>query len=550
MATDQPINVAAHLPRMARAQPDAPAVILQHGLDRYTQLSFKDLDVESNLLAAGLAQHDIGFGTRTVLMVKPSLEFFALTFALLKAGAVPVLIDPGLGLVHLKRCIADAEPQAFIGISKAQAARVILGWGSKSIRTRVTVGSRWFWGGTGYATVKKAGLAAPQFKLPEVKPDDPAAILFTSGSTGPPKGAVYTHSIFAAQVEALRQLYDITPGERDLATFPLFALFGPALGMTAIVPDMDASRPARAKPERLVAAIQKWNATNMFGSPALLDRLSRYGEMYALKLPSLKRVLSAGAPVEPVILERMQKLLAPGVEVFTPYGATEALPVASIGSAEVLNDTRHATARGAGICVGRVHGVDLRIIRIFDEPIAHWSDDLILPAGEVGEITVRGPVVTQSYFKRPEQTAASKIADGSGRFWHRMGDVGSLDSQGRLWMCGRKSHRVQTRAGLLFSVPCEAIFNQHAQVFRTALVGVGQALAQTPVLCVELVEGSRTKREQLTRELLELGAQHAHTRAIRNVLFHSGFPVDIRHNAKISREKLSLWAAKRVRSEN
>jgi acyl-CoA synthetase (AMP-forming)/AMP-acid ligase II len=255
----------------------------------------------------------------------------------------------------------------------------------------------------------------------------------------------------------------------------------------------------------------------------------------------------------------MTAMLNPDVEVFTPYGATECLPVASIGSREILVETRHKTDAGAGICVGRpVPEVEVAIIPITDEPIPTWDESLRMPPNQIGEITVTGPFVTRSYHARPEATALAKIASGESRpltthhspltkVWHRMGDVGYLDDRGRLWFCGRKAHRVTTIAGTLFTIPVEAVFNTHSAVYRTALVGVGPAGKQTPVLCVELEPSARgTDRKKVSRELLELGPKHEHTREIKTILFHTAFPVDVRHNAKIFREKLAAWAAKRI----
>ncbi len=377
-----------------------------------------------------------------------------------------------------------------------------------------------------------------------------AAIAFTSGSTGVPKGAVYTHGIFAAQVEILRRLYGIEPGEVDLPTFPLFALFGPLLGMTCVLPDMDPTRPAQVDPRKLIDTIKRFGVTNMFGSPALLDRVGRYGVDQEIKLPSLRRVISAGAPVHAAVLERFSRLLAPGVSIFTPYGATEAMPVCSISSAEILSETQARTAEGGGVCVGRpVAPVEASIIRITDTPIPIWSEDLVMPAGEIGEIVARGPVVTREYFRRPEATALAKIADPNhGGFYHRMGDLGYVDREGRLWFCGRKSQRVLTAGGPLFTIPCEAVFNTHPAVFRTALVGVGEPRSCRPVLCVELERGVPAPNlERLREELLALGTRWPHTRGIRTILFVSVFPVDTRHNAKIFREKFALWAARKLR---
>jgi acyl-CoA synthetase (AMP-forming)/AMP-acid ligase II len=377
---------------------------------------------------------------------------------------------------------------------------------------------------------------------------DAAAILFTSGSTGPAKGVLYEHGMFDAQVRYLRSHFGYAPTEVDLPTFPLFALFDAALGMTAVIPDMDFTRPGSVAPRNIIEPIVDHDVTHMFGSPALLDRVSRYGEAHGTVLPTLKRVMSAGAPVPPVVLKRMHTLLGPDAELHTPYGATEALPVASIGSREILEDTATQTARGAGTCVGRpMPGLDLRIIRIDDAPIADWSADLELPRGEIGEITVTGAVVTRGYHDNPEATAVAKIThEGSTR--HRMGDVGYLDASGRVWFCGRKSHRVVTITGTLFTVPCEAIFNQHPLVFRSALVGIGDAGRQRPVLCVQL-EKAKTRRDTaaLRDDLLRIAASHALTNDISTVLFHPSFPVDARHNSKIGRETLAVWAGARVR---
>jgi acyl-CoA synthetase (AMP-forming)/AMP-acid ligase II len=373
--------------------------------------------------------------------------------------------------------------------------------------------------------------------------DEVAAILFTSGSTGIPKGAVYRHGNFMAQVEMIRATYGIKPGEIDLPTFPLFALFDPALGMTTIIPDMDAANPAKVDPAKLHEAIENFGVTNMFGSPAVLRRLVDYGK----PLPrTLNRVLSAGASVRPVILDGMRKLLPEGVQVFTPYGATESLPVASIGSAELLGETRALTDQGAGICVGRpADGVKVDIIEITDTPIATWSEVKVLPAGQVGEIVARSPTVTSGYFNREQQTALAKIRGPNGETAHRMGDVGYFDERGRLWFCGRKSHRVVTPKGTLFTEQVEGVFNANQWGLRTALVGVKRNGVMEPALCIELGTASR---DEALKELKAIGGKHALTQGIQLLLPHGKpFPVDIRHNAKIFREKLAVWAAEQLK---
>lgn len=545
-------NIAETLTRMAERQPEAialrcPSGRAADGRTRYDHtVSYRELDHRSDAIAAGLAGHGIGRGTRTGVMVRPGPEFFAVMFALFKAGAVPVLVDPGIDRRALKAALAEARPEAFIGIPLAQAASLLLGWARADIRQRVTVGRRWFWGGPSLAQVERAGAAAiAATPAPSVTTDgdDVAAILFTSGSTGVPKGVVYRHRHFLAQIELLREAFAIAPGGVDMPTFPPFALFDPALGLASVIPDMDPTRPARADPARLVEAIARFGVDRLFGSPALMRVLADHGAA----LPSLRAVTSAGAPVPPDVVARMRSLLPADAGFWTPYGATECLPVAVIEGRE-LETTRSATESGAGTCVGRPLSANrVRIIAISDDGIDDWHSTVELAEGEIGEITVAGPTVTDAYFGRPEATRLAKIRehmpDGSMRIVHRMGDVGYFDRDGRLWFCGRKGQRVQTGADTLYTECVEPVFNRHPDVARTALVGVGPAGRQLPVLCVELDQRrNRHEHTRIREELLALGARVPVTAGLRTMLFHPGFPVDIRHNAKIGREALARWA--------
>jgi olefin beta-lactone synthetase len=597
-------NIAARMTEMARRYDkelliQAPGGRESSGVVVHEQMSGRTLDEDSDAIAMGLRAIGVERGTRAVLMVPPRLDFFTLVFAVLKAGVVSVLIDPGIGLRHLGRCCREATPEVFIGIPKAILAGRLLGWGRPSVRRWIGVApDRWrprLTGAIPLEIVRQEGLKLKEAGrgagviAERVPRDEPAAILFTSGSTGPPKGAIYTHGILNAQVDLIRDLFAIEPDEVDVCTFPLFALFGPVLGMHSIVPYMDPTRPARADPAHIVDALVSMGpgATNLFGSPALLRQLVRgddafrvkleclrkeASELASMRLPSLlddflarlvpangdapiklaklKRVVSAGAPVPASLIESMAARLVPPAQVHTVYGATEALPVASIGSDEILGETRHATDQGLGVCVGRpVPGIEVRIIRISDDPIPEWSDDLSVPVRTIGEIAVSGPVVTRAYFNRPEATRLAKIADPArSGLYHRMGDLGYLDDRGRIWFCGRKSHRVVLPDETLFTIPCEAIFKTHPDVFRSALVGVEQGGETIPVICIEPARRlSRSEEERVRRQLLERGAAFPHTRRIRAVLFHPAFPVDIRHNSKIFREKLAIWAGRRLR---
>ena len=512
-------------------------------------------------------------GTRLVLMVRPGLEFVALTFALFKSGAVIVLIDPGMGRKNLIRCLQEAEPEGFVAISPVQAMRTLLRRRFPRARLNVTVGRRWFWGGVTLGQLRKRQLRKlgdrSDQMLPTMEANDPATIIFTTGSTGPPKGVLYRHGNFDAQVTEIRDRYDIQPGEVDLPGFPLFGLFNAAMGVTTVIPDMDPTHPARVDPEKIIEAVDDWNVTQAFGSPAIWNRVGRYCETNGKRLPTVRRVLSAGAPVPADVLRRMTACIHPEGQMHTPYGATESLPVASISAREVLSETAEQTDQGAGVCVGRKFSqIDWKIIRIVDGPVPSIEEIEELPTDEIGELIVTGPQVTREYATRTEWNARSKIADGS-RVWHRIGDCGYFDSQQRFWFCGRVAHRVLTEEGPMYPVQCEAIFNSHPDVFRSALVGVGPSGKQRPVLIVERADGAMAidnvaidngvsdngasdngaDDTELIRELRQRALAHRLTQSILHFLMHRSLPVDIRHNAKIFREQLATWAAIRLEGE-
>ena len=544
------VNIASYLTHTAKIQPHKRAVVYPAGRDKkgrvaYSHLTFLQLDRESDCLAHGLTAAGVTHGTRTVLMVKPSLDFFSLIFALFKTGAVPVVVDPGMGIQRMLACFKSSRPEAFIGIPLAHVVRSVYPGFFKTVKTWITVGRRWFWGGLTLAQLRQS--PGSSYACAKTGRNDMAAILFTTGSTGPAKGAVYSHGNFDAQLKQIQTHLNMSSDEVDLSTFPLFALFYSALGITSVIPDMDPTRPARVNPERIIEAIDNQGVTNMFASPALLNRVGRYGQQNGILLPSLKRVISAGAPVSADNIERFSALLNDDAEIHTPYGATEAVPIISIKSREILGETRQLSENGHGICIGRpINNIDIRLIKISDDPIDTWTDDLAVSRGDIGEITVKGALVSRMYFENPTADALAKIREGN-EVRHRMGDLGWLDDKGRLWFCGRKSHRVISAEKTLYTIPCEAIFNNHPLVFRSALVGVGPRLQQRPVIIVEL-EKTKTHPgfKTLQKELLTLAAANQLTKKIQTVLFHKAFPVDIRHNSKIFREKLAVWADKKI----
>ncbi|MFC1829720.1 fatty acid CoA ligase family protein [Thermodesulfobacteriota bacterium] len=547
---DTVVNVSSHLKKMAEAHPYKRAVVSPSGYDTsgrvaYVHLTFQQLDRASDTLAHGLENIGITRGTRTILMVKPSPEFFIIIFGLFKTGAVPVVVDPGMGIRRMVDCFKEGRPEAFIGIPPAHVIRTFYPKFFKTVNVWVTVGRRWFWGG--YTLDQIIREPWKPYPMTGTFRDETAAVLFTTGSTGPAKGAVYTHGNFDAQLRHIKSHLGLGTDEIDLSTFPLFALFWPALGITSVLPDMDPTKPAHVNPEKIIEAIQNQGVTSMFASPALLNRVGQYGKQKGIKLPSLRRVISAGAPVSPANIEQFSGMLCQDAEIHTPYGATEAVPIISIASDEILSETRTLSEKGYGTCIGRpINDITIQIIKITDDPITEWSNDLPVQDGEIGEIAVKGDLVTRQYFERPRDDALAKIKDGI-QIWHRMGDLAWKDKTGRIWFCGRKSHRVTTDTETLYTIPCEAIFNNHPAVYRSALVGVGPTEQKKPVICIELVQAALGKeKSKLTTELLGLAKNNEHTKNIETVLFHKAFPVDIRHNSKIFREKLAVWAEKLI----
>ncbi len=506
-------------------------------------LSFYELNRRADSFAHILSRKGVKAGERVMLMVRPSADFICITFALFKIGAPVILIDPGMGYKNLLRCIEGVEPKVFIGITKAHLFRTIFRKSFRSVRKCFCCG--FSFGLFGADICKQADQDYGEFPAFAAATDDLAAIIFTTGSTGPPKGVRYEHGIFHAQLRLIRDYYGIGPGQTDQPAFPLFALFSTALGAKAVIPDMDPTRPAKVDPEKFIDSIEKYGVTYSFGSPAIWNVIAGYCESHSVTLKNLKKILMAGAPVSGELIARMQSVLEPDAKIHTPYGATESLPIVSIEGREISEKTWPLTQAGKGTCVGRaLPGIEITILPISDKPITAFESSSCLPVYEIGEIVVRGDVVTRSYENNAEENRLSKITDGD-RFWHRMGDVGYLDDDGRLWFCGRRAHRVIGEKTTYYTIPCEAVFNVHPHVFRSALVAVPAPdnYFSLPVLILEKEKESDIDSNSLIAEAKKLGAESHLTADIVHYLVHPDFPVDIRHNAKIFREKLSVWAA-------
>ncbi len=538
-------NIARFLPQTALAQPEYCALKILAGGSassiQYRSLSFGELERLSNQCAAYLRMRGIQKGSRVQLAVKPGLELILITFALFKLAAVPVIIDPGMGRKNFLTSVKRTSPEFFIGIPVAIWLSRLFSSSFRGVKSRIKVGSKF------EKVLDRQNLSPPI--LEDTREDDIAAILFTSGSTGPPKGVLYEHGMFDAQVRLIGEVFGIERGEVDLPMLPIFALFNPAFGMTTVVPEMNPSRPATVDAQKIVQAIRQSEVTNSFGSPVIWKKISDYCVQESIQLPSIRRVFMAGAPVPPDLIRSFLPII-PNGEIHTPYGATESLPISSISGNRVLSETRTKTNLGAGTCVGKpLPEVEVKIIEIRDVPIPEISGAKELSAGEVGEIIVKGPMVTKAYDQLEEATRMAKIQEGDS-VWHRLGDTGYLDADESLWFCGRVAERVQTSDGVLFTDPVETYFNQQSGVARSALIGLGDPPEQTPAVVIE-PEPENWSDDYLDNknwesELLAKIPEDSVAKRIQKIFFYKDFPVDVRHNAKIHRLTLARLFAESV----
>lgn len=540
---------AGLLARHAARTPDRPAVIHPDGNRKdstgrpaYIMLDYAELTARVTACAAGLEESGIRRGTRTALLVPPGGDLLTLVLAMMHLGAVPIVVDPGMGLSRMLDCFRRVDVEAFIGVPVAHVLRKLRPRAFADIRASVTVGRT---DGSGLTKLIAIGIGqGQQPRAVESAPDELALIGYTTGSTGPAKPVEVTVGMLSGMADSVEGGHFTNELTTTLVTMPLMGVLDLSAGRTVVVPKMDMARVSATDPASLTDAIQRFSVDAMFASPALLAPLVAHLSKERPTLPSLRLVVSGGAPVSPGLVSELRGVLTGDARVYSTYGATEALPMAQLESRAVGTELTEGVAAGLGVCLGHpAPGVTLRTIKISDEPVPRWTSELPSARGELGEIVVRGSAVSSRYFRSPRADAEHKIQDGRER-WHRTGDVGWTDDEGRVWFCGRKSHRVRTPDGDLHTVCCESVFNAHPSVERTALVGIGPHGRQQPVLCVELTrETDPGHWPRITGELRDLGASIPMTKPIDQFLAHPRFPVDVRHNAKIRRELLAGWAA-------
>ncbi|WP_404320304.1 alpha/beta fold hydrolase [Arthrobacter luteolus] len=502
-------------------------------------LSWAELDTSVKALAAGLADIGVRPGNRVNLLVPPGIELTTLIYACLKLGAVVVVADAGLGTKGLSRAIKGAGPDFIVGIERGLAGARLFGWPGTRILAGEASPARLRLLGAAHTvaelTAAGTGRPAPEWKT---DPDADAAVLFTSGSTGPAKGAVYTHRRLAAMRDTLRDTYNLKAGSSLVAGFAPFALLGPALGATSVTPDMDVTAPRTLTAAALANAAAAVQATTVFASPAALANvLATAPELNPDQRQALAKVellLSAGAPIPEALLTRVQELV-PAAELHTPYGMTEALPVTDIS----LEQIRKA-GTGNGVCVGTaVAGARVALAPLAADGTS--GVEITEDAGVTGEILVSAPHVKDRYDRLWITEQHSSSLPG----WHRTGDVGHFDADGRLWVEGRLGHVLTTPGGAVTPVAAEQAAESVPEVRLAALVGVGPAGTQVPVAVVETVNGVR--RPGPADAPLSTAVRTAVAERcgldLAAVLVLPQMPTDIRHNSKIDRSALGTWAA-------
>ena len=539
------MNVANQITDIAIKFPFRRSVVIPGKKDSlgnytYSHLTFIQLEKRINQLSNKLVNLGVKKGQRVLLFVKPSKDFSALTFALFKLGAVPVLIDPGMGVKNFLTAIIQVKADVIIGIPKIHFIRQIFRKPFLNIQLFITTGKISIFAKSIHKNISDEPFI---FDAEDMKATDPAAILFTSGGTGIPKGVVYTHDIFINQTKMLQDEFSLTEEDVDLPGFPLFALFTLAMGMTSCIPDMDPSKPKNANPKKLIQNIMDQGATFVAGSPAIWEKIAEYCTENRLTLPSIKYLVMFGAPIPVSLHKKFKKILTNGT-TFTPYGSTECLPVSNISGTEVLNETASMSNEGLGTCVGvPLANVTIKIIKEMEGPIEDIDSTIEMPIGSIGEIIVNSPSVTPEYFLMPKKTREAKIYDGK-NIWHRMGDVGYLDDKGRLWFCGRQTHVVNIQSDSHYSIPIEAIFNKHSEVKRSALVKIHSGNERAGIV-IERNDGktnlSTLSKNRFFTELIDISSQYDHTKEIHDLFLYKDFPVDVRHNIKIDRKKLTDW---------
>jgi len=539
----------ASFKRYAEAHSQEDAIIVPGFLGesvRYTHMNFNDLRGLINKYQRGLQELGLVKGDRVLMLVSPGIDFLALSYAVMGRGAIPVFLDPGMGKENLFQSIADCNPNVFIGSPKAHLLKILKKNLFSKLKFSIVAKDWFFTRGHNLSFLKKFAST----ELPDVSSSGTVLIAFTSGGTGVPKGVVFTDEMVKGQLELFSKTFGLKAGGKDLPLLPIFSLFNVANGVCSVFPPIDPGKPLNLKPSRIIKIINDLGVKYSFGSPTLWNKIGEYCLRTRTSLGSIEKIFMAGAPVSKRTLSLVKGCI-PNGEAFTPYGATEALPVTLISSEEVFNVPEEPAITGEqGTLVGRpVEGLSLKVIAGSGKTIQTISDTSEVGPGEIGEIIVSGKTVSPAYLDRIEATKMAKIREG-GSFWHRMGDMGYLDKEGRLYFCGRRAHIVEVPDRTYFSIPTERTFNEHPKVRRSALVKLAKENKAAIVIepLPQYMPESTADKSTFVGELRQLAVSDSLTERIEDFFFHPSFPVDGRHNAKIFRDKLGDWANQEVDS--
>ncbi len=524
----------------ARRGDDADAVIdmsAPGGEERH--VSWRQLDDRVRRLAAGLAGVGVRKGQRVSVLVPPGPTLTAVVYACLRMGAVVVVADAGLGVRGLSRAVRGAWPDVVIGEAKGLAAARALGWPGMriSVARLPRASARLLGVAHSLSTVLERGTGAA---LPaEPAADDPAAILFTSGSTGPAKGVAYTHRQLSALRDVLAAHFGIA-GDTGLVTgFAPFALLGPALGTRSATPAMDVSAPRTLTAQAVAAAVRASDARMVFLSPAaVLNVVATADALDAADraaLATVRTFLSTGAPVGEPLLTAAAELM-PNAEPHTPYGMTECLLVTDV----TLDGIRAAaTAPDQGVCVGAPIGANRVLISALDADGRAVGAPSSTPH-VLGEVVISAAHLKTGYDRLWLTDRGALTGTPEDGRWHRTGDVGHLDAEGRLWIEGRLPHILVTAEGPVAPVGPEQRLEVSPSVRRAAVVGVGPHGLRQAVAVVETVPAAA--RPALAPPELAADLRARIALPLVAVLVVPSLPTDIRHNSKIDRTRLSAWA--------
>ena len=539
----RPAPLWAQLDALRESTQTALVEMAPPGGDTPRVVSWRLLARRVTELAAGLARVGVRKGDRVSLLVPPGADLTAVLYACLRIGAVVVVADAGLGLRGLTRAVRGAQPDHVIGALPGLSAARTLGWPGTKISTAQlpTLLARSL--GVTRSLVEIARLGA-NATVPEAPaPGDTAAVLFTSGSTGPAKGVVYTHAQLAAMRDVLAAQYGIGPGTGLVAGFAPFALLGPALGARSVTPDMDVTSPRTLTARAVASSVTAADATVLFLSPAaIVNVVATSGDLTdddRVALAGVRLFLSAGAPISASLLESVHRLM-PDAAAHTPYGMTEGLLVADIDLEEIRTVPAARATEAGGVCVGRPTGTVQVRIAALDE-LGHPTGEPSTTAGVTGEIVVSAPHLKAGYDRLWLTDLASSQGTSDAGRWHRTGDVGHLDDEGRLWVEGRVAHVIATADGVVTPVATEQAVERLPDVARAALVGVGPCGTQQLVVVVETEPEAR--RVSLADVGLARSVREAAGRRLAAVLVVPHLPTDVRHNSKIDRTRLSRWAS-------